>query len=89
MKPIEVTYSMARLDEIGHEIPANCEVLDKLRKAGIPAAGRVSVQGVERGVLTIKRDRVFGDVIYTWHPPEDDEDDDSFLNIDDDPAAGL
>jgi len=81
MKPITISFPIDRKKvHRDNEVLTNCELLDRLRSAGIPAVGNISLQGVERGTLSIETDRTFGDYIYTWTPPEDD---------DDDPAAGL
>ena len=72
MKQIEVTISRKEA-ELGHEVTNNLTLLVKLRSAGIPALGRISLQGVEHGTLEVIEDRTFGDRIFRWTPdPEYD-----------------
>lgn len=80
-EPIEVTFPLDRFDALGNEVLCNVELLKRLREAGIPAVGRISLQGVEYGTLSYHRDRLFGDAVYRWVPesPEDDDDDDHGL----------
>lgn len=74
-KPITVTMDLSKFDQVGNEVRWNIVLLAKLRQAGIPAKGRVTLQGVEHGTLAYTTDNTFGDAVYTWTPdePEDDE----------------
>jgi len=81
VKPVTITVAMDRrkTHHRDNEVCLNTEVMAKLREAGVPVVGNISIIGVERGTLSITADRVFGDYIFSW--VDDDEDED--------PAAGL
>lgn len=70
MKPIEVTMSRKEI-ELGNEVLNNLLVMARLREAGIPVLGRISLQGVEHGTFEMIEDRTFGDVVYRWTPDPD------------------
>lgn len=70
MTTIEVTFSRKEI-ELGQEVLMNLSVLVRLRESGIPALGRISLQGVEHGTLEMIEDRTFGDVVYRWTPDPD------------------
>jgi hypothetical protein len=73
MKPIEVTIPFKVHQVGGMEVRGNVEVLAKLREAGIPVEGHISIQRVEHGTLEMITDRTFGDIVYRWTPdPEYD-----------------
>lgn len=70
MTTIKVTFARKEI-ELGHEVLMNLSVLARLRESGIPALGRISLQGVEHGTLEMIEDRMFGDVVYRWTPDPD------------------
>ncbi len=74
-KPITVRMDLSKFNEVGNEVRWNVALLAKLRQAGIPATGRITLQGVEHGTLAYTTDKLFGDAVYSWTPdePEDDE----------------
>lgn len=71
MKTIEVTIPYKAHPVGGMEVCGNLDVLKKLRDAGIPVQGCISIQRVEHGTLEMFTDRTFGDVIYRWTPDPD------------------
>lgn len=81
-REIEVTFPIGRFREVGNEVACMVELLAAMRKAGIPAKGRVTLQGVEYGTLTMHTDSVFGDLVYRWSSVGPDGEDE-------DPAADL
>lgn len=78
MKSIEVTMPMDKWDAVGSETACGIRLLELLRQAGIPAVGRIMLQGVEHGTLEITKEQCFNEMIYTWTPDPDY-----------DPASGL
>jgi hypothetical protein len=80
VKILTAAFPIDRWQTAPCEVLANLELLNKLRKGGIPAIGAISLHGVLHGSLTIETDSVMGDYIYTWTPDPDYEED---------PAAGL
>ncbi|AEY69534.1 hypothetical protein AH2_00024 [Burkholderia phage vB_BceS_AH2] len=71
MKTIEMTIPYEAHPLGGMEVRGNIDVLAKLRNAGIPVEGNISIQRVEHGTLEIITDRAFGDVVYRWTPDPD------------------
>jgi hypothetical protein len=70
-KPIEVTFPLDKWEKMGGETGCGIALLAKLRDAGIPAMGRIMLQGVEHGILEMSTDRTFGDAVYRWTPDPD------------------
>lgn len=63
---ITVVIPNADYEQWANEIPCGMKTLKKLRDAGIPAIGALSVRGVEHGSITIER---IGDMHhFTWDP---------------------
>jgi len=76
VKPVEITMARKEI-ELGNEVLNNLKLMGRMREAGIPVLGRISLQGVEHGTLEMIEDRTFGDVVYRWTPdPEYDPADD-------------
>lgn len=72
MTTLTVTMSTTEAAKLGNEVHVNTKLLAKMRKLGIPVMGRISVQGVHHGTLTITRSGK--DVVYRWDGDlEDDE----------------
>ena len=62
---VEVTLDAAEIVQARSETLLGITVLERLRKAGVPARGSIMLLGVERGVLSMSED-AFGSTVFTW-----------------------
>lgn len=67
---IEVQITNAELSVQGNETLKGIRIVDKLKAAGVPVIGNISLLGVERGALTLRSDAMFDALVYLW---EDDQ----------------
>ena len=64
---INLTIDTARLSD--NPVHRGMNMLDQMRRAGIPATGVLFPEGVESGVLTLgSSDLCTGEVLVTWAP---------------------
>ncbi len=64
---INLTLDTTRLSD--NPVHRGMNVLDQMRRAGIPATGVLYPEGVESGVLSISApDLCTGEVLVTWAP---------------------
>lgn len=68
---VEVRMSVIEAKKLDHDVHIACEVLRRMRDAGIPAIGKISVLGVTEGALTMTVEGMHR--VYRWTPPTDDE----------------
>lgn len=69
---VAYTLTKSRREFIKVGALVGIEINAELRKRGVPVIGVISLQGVERGVITIATDSK-GDTTYTWEYDDDDD----------------
>lgn len=65
-KETTVSMSLERLAVIGNEAICGNEIIQALKRGGVPVTGRLMLQGVEYGTLTYSTDGT--NAVYHWKP---------------------
>lgn len=71
MNTIEVRMPTDLTAKLGNEVLANVRTIKRLREAGVPIVGSISILGVSQGTLQMSTDEGLDgdDYVFKWTPP--------------------
>lgn len=71
MSTIEVRMPTDMTEKLGNEVLANVRTIKRLREAGVPIVGSISILGVSQGTLQMSTDEGLDgdDYVFRWTPP--------------------